>query len=222
MDNKSNRHFLLYLATSNVYNVIMRRTTLEKILNIFHQQSGYARTQDIRNHGIHHSHLNELQNDGTIVKLKHGLYCLSDIGQFNSLKEAQTTIPSGIICLGTALSYYGLSTWDPPEIHIAIPKSRKVKLPEYPPIRLYYFSGVFYTTGILHETTETGVEIQIYDKEKTICDIVRFRKQIGTDIMKEALEEYLKRKDRNLNKLLSYAKNLRISSVMNQYLEVLI
>ena len=40
--------------------------------------------------------------------------------------------------------------------------------------------------------------------------------------MKEALREYLKQKDKNLNKLISYAKFLRVSSVMDQYLEVLI
>lgn len=119
------------------------------------------------------------------------------------------------------LSYYGFSTWDPPEVHVAIPKGRKVVLPDYPPIRLYYFSGIFYETGIIHETTESGVLIQIYDKEKTVCDIVRYRNQIGIDIMKEALSEYLKRKDKNLNKLNSYAKSLKICSVLRQYLEVL-
>lgn len=199
----------------------MRQATRERILRIFHEQSGYARTKDIKRQGIHHSHLNELLENGTIFKLKHGLYCLSDISQFNSLKKAQITIPSGIICLGTALSYYGLSTWDPPEVHIAIPKSRKVKLPDYPPIRLYYFSGVFYETGIVHESTESGVIIQIYDIEKTVCDIVRYRNQIGIDIMKEALREYLKQQDKNLNKLNSYAKTLKIGSILRQYLEVL-
>jgi predicted transcriptional regulator of viral defense system len=199
----------------------MRQATRERILRIFHEQSGYARTKDIKKAGIHHSYLNELLDDGTIFKLKHGLYCLSDISRYNSLKEAQITIPSGIICLGTALSYYGLSTWDPPEVHIAIPKSRKVKLPDYPPIRLYYFSGVFYETGIVNESTDSGVTIQIYAREKTVCDIVRYRNQIGMDIMKEALREYLKQKDKDLNKLNSYAKILKISSVIGQYLEVL-
>jgi predicted transcriptional regulator of viral defense system len=199
----------------------MRQATLDRILRIFHDQSGYARTKDIKRAGIHHSHLNELLENGTIVKLKHGLYCLSDISQFNSLKDAQMTIPSGIICLGTALSYYELSTWDPPEVHIAIPKSRKVKLPDYPPIRLYYFSGVFYEIGIVHEPTESGDTIQIYDKEKTVCDIVRYRNQIGIDIMKEALMEYLKQNDKSLNKLNSYAQTLKIGSILRQYLEVL-
>lgn len=203
----------------------MKQTTRTKILDIFHQKSGHARTKDIKDHGMHHTHLKELLEDGTIIKLKHGLYCLSDLSgysQFSSLKEAQLSVPSGVICLGTALSYYELSTWDPPEIHIAIPRSRKVKSPDYPPIHIYYFSGIFYTTGIVNETIDSNTTIQIYDREKTICDIIRYRNQIGVDIMKESLGEYLRRNDRNLNKLNFYAKDLNIGTVLNQYLEVLL
>jgi hypothetical protein len=72
------------------------------------------------------------------------------------------------------------------------------------------------------ETTESDQHIRIYDLEKCICDLVRFRNRIGIDILKEALGEYLKRRDKDLNKLNSYAKTLKISSVLGQYLEVLI
>jgi len=200
----------------------MKEITREKILEIFRQQSGYARTRDIKEKGIHHSHLTELQKDGTIIKVKHGLFSLSENAQYSSLIESQLSIPDGIICMGSALSFYELSTWDPPDIHIAIPKSRKVKLPDYPPVKLFYFSGDFYKTGITTEKLESGETIQIYDREKTICDVIRYRNKIGIDVMKEALGEYIKSKEKNLNKLNSYTKNLRINSVLRQYLEVLL
>ena len=101
-----------------------------------------------------------------------------DNNQFDAFLEAKLSIPDGVICLGTALSWYGLTTWDPPEIHIAIPKGRKIKLPEYPPVKLFYFSGNFYNYGIADEEIESGDVIKIYDREKTICDIVRYRNKI--------------------------------------------
>ena len=200
----------------------MKQTTRKKILEIFHQQSGYARTRDIIQKGIHHLHLRELQEDGTIIKVKHGLFSLTENSHYSSLFESQLLIPDVIICLGTALSFYNFTTWDPPETHIAIPKSRKVTLPEYPPVKLFYFSGEFYKMGIITEKLETDKTIKIYDREKTICDVIRYRNKIGIDIMKEALGEYIKSRDKNLNKLNSYAKNLKISSVLRQYLEVLL
>ncbi len=57
---------------------------------------------------------------------------------------------------------------DPPEIHIAIRREQRIKLPEYPPIKLCYFSGEFYKTGITTTELESGETVQIYDREKTI------------------------------------------------------
>ena len=199
----------------------MKPEIRERILSQFKQQSGYARTGDILDLGIHNIYLKELEQEGTLIKLKRGLYCLQNLESQSTMVEALITIPDGVICLGTALSYYDLTTWDPPEIHVAIPHGRKVKQPEYPPVKLYYFTGIFYSTGII-ETTESDQHIRIYDLEKCICDLVRFRNRIGIDILKEALGEYLKRRDKDLNKLNSYAKTLKISSVLGQYLEVLI
>ena len=200
----------------------MKPETREKILDIFRKQSGYARTRDIQNRSIHNKYLRELQDDGTIIKIKNGLYSLPETNQYNSLKEAQLAIPEGIICLGTALSHYELTTWDPPEIHIAIRREQRIKLPEYPPVKLFYFSGEFYKTGITTTELESGETVQIYDREKTICDVIRFRNKIGIDIIKEALGEYIKSRNKNLNKLNAYAKDLKISSVLRQYLEVLL
>jgi predicted transcriptional regulator of viral defense system len=199
----------------------MKPEIRERILEQFKQQSGYARTRDILGLGIHNIYLKELEKEGTITKIKRGLYCLQNLESQSTKAEALLTIPGGVLCLGTALSYYDLTTWEPPEIHVAIPHGRKVKQPEYPPIKLFYFTGVFYSTGIV-EAKESGQLIRIYDIEKCICDLVRFRNRIGIDILKEALGEYLKRRDKDLNKLNTYSKTLKINSVLSQYLEVLI
>lgn len=64
--------------------------------------------------------------------------------------------------------------------------------------------------------------MKVYDLEKTICDIVRFRNAIGHDVAVEALRGYLKKPDRNIQKLLEYAKVLRMEGSLRQYLEVLL
>ena len=196
--------------------------TRRRILQVFKEHSGYARTRDVRSRGIHHKYLQELVEEGSIIKLRHGLYSLAEIDDYAVLYEALLTIPDGIICVGTALAYYELTTWNPPDIHIAIIRGRKVVLPDYPPIQLYHISAEIISIGRTEIEIERGNPITIYDKERTVCDAVRFRNRLGIDIMKESLSEYLKRRDKDLNRLTTYAKNLKISSVLNQYLEVLI
>ena len=67
-----------------------------------------------------------------------------------------------------------------------------------------------------------GYNIKIYDVEKTICDCIRYRNKIGIDIVKESLHEYVSRNDKDLNKLMIYAKKCRVYNVLKQYLEVII
>lgn len=62
----------------------------------------------------------------------------------------------------------------------------------------------------------------MYDKEKTICDLVYYRNRIGQDIVREALDKYISSKDRNIQKLMRYSEKLRVSAIMKKYLEVLL
>ena len=65
-------------------------------------------------------------------------------------------------------------------------------------------------------------QFRIYDIEKTVVDIVFFREKIGIEETKEVLINYLRRSDRDLNRLLRYAELLKCSDVLKTYLEVLV
>ncbi len=65
-------------------------------------------------------------------------------------------------------------------------------------------------------------EFQIYDIEKTVVDIVFYREKVGIEETREILINYLKRKDRNLNRLLKYAELMKCDKVLRHYLEMLI
>jgi predicted transcriptional regulator of viral defense system len=69
--------------------------------------------------------------------------------------------------------------------------------PDYPPIKVLYFAEKQYKTGV-KEISIQGNIIKIYDLEKTICDCIRYRNKIGIDIVKEALNEYIKKKEKNV------------------------
>jgi hypothetical protein len=56
--------------------------------------------------------------------------------------------------------------------------------------------------------------------EKSVCDALRYRNKIGIDVSAEILRNYLSRKERNITRLTSYAKSMRIAGVLNNYLEI--
>jgi hypothetical protein len=62
----------------------------------------------------------------------------------------------------------------------------------------------------------------IYDVEKTVCDMIFYRNKLGFEPAIEVLKNYVKRPDRNINKLMEYAKKLRCAKLLREYLEVMV
>ena len=62
--------------------------------------------------------------------------------------------------------------------------------------------------------------IPIFDIERSVCDAIKYRNKVGIDVMAEILQNYLRRPDRNISRLMDYASKLRIRKTLNQYLEV--
>ncbi|PLR84695.1 type IV toxin-antitoxin system AbiEi family antitoxin domain-containing protein [Bacillus sp. V33-4] len=196
----------------------------EKIENIFERQKGFAKTKDFINEGISNYYIRKLEAQGDIIRIKQGLYRHSKYEgeQQDEIVEVSKIIPKGVICLLSALAYHGLTTYNPWEYQVAIYRgAKKPTLPNYPPIKIIYFSETQYQYGI-DEIEIDGNKVKIYNREKTICDIIRYRKKIGIDIMKEGLRNYLQRPEKNLTKLVDCAEKLRIKTVLLKYLEVLL
>lgn len=58
--------------------------------------------------------------------------------------------------------------------------------------------------------------------ERTICDILRDRNNQDPAIINDSIKRYFSRKEKDLNKLMKYAKELRIETVLRTYSEVLL
>ena len=82
-------------------------------------------------------------------------------------------------------------------------------------------------TNFLPDSVDVAIErkkkvITLADwPEKTVVDIIYYRNKIGIEETSEVLRNYLKRKDRNTDKLFTYAKQLRCEKIVRTYLEVL-
>ena len=195
----------------------------EKIIKVFKINNGYARSKDILAEGIHPRDIKNILDKGLIIKVKNGLYKLTDIPVISnqSFIDLARAVPEGVICLLSALSYYELTTFNPSIISMAIyRKSWRPKI-EYPPVEFYYFSTKQFEAGI-NEIKIKPHKVRIYCPEKTICDCFRYRNKLGLDIAKEGLSEYLKQKDRNLEKLVEYAEICRVKPLLQTWLNAMI
>ncbi len=195
----------------------------ERIHKVFKKHKGFARTKDILAAGIHSRDIKGVRDAGQITRVKRGLYRLTNIPLISNqgFIDLARAIPGGIICLLSALSYYELTTFNPSVISMAICRGSREPKIEYPPVEFYHFSKKQFEAGI-NKIKIKGHEIRIYNPEKTICDCFRYRNKLGLDIAKEGLSEYLKRKDRDLEKLLDYAEICRIKPLLQTWLNAMI
>ena len=195
----------------------------ERIYKVFKKHNGFARTKNILSAGIHSRDVKRARDAGQIIRVKRGLYRLTNIPLIShqGFIDLAYVVPEGVICLLSALSYYELTTFNPSVISMAICRGSREPKIEYPPVEFYHFSKKQFKAGI-SKTKIKGHEISIYNPEKTICDCFRYRNKLGLDIAKEGLSEYLKRKDRNLEKLLEFAEICRIKPLLQTWLNAMI
>lgn len=185
----------------------------KKARSIFEAQHGYATAKD-----IHKRVLKKLLDDHLVQRIKRGLYRWNELADGTD-EEAEVCrlVPAGVLCLFSAWHFHDLTTFVPHEYHLAIEKSTKVRLPEFPPIKLYYRDKTNYALGIV----DTGL-LRVYDLEKSVCDAVKYRNKTGMDTLSEVLKNYLQRPDKNLDRLLKYAKLLRVEQTLNELLLILL
>ena len=153
---------------------------------------------------------------GDLVRIKRGVYA-KEIDLADTMIDIEAVVPGGILCMFSAWEHYGLTTQIPQQFDIAIKRGRKVILPKYPAIKLHNLSDTALNLGVTTENI-SGYRVKIFDIEKSVCDAVKFRNKIGIDVCIEIIKSYLKRSDRNISKLMKYARTLRVAKILDMYL----
>jgi predicted transcriptional regulator of viral defense system len=197
---------------------------MEPILTYIKKSGGFARMKDLKKQSFHPREIARLVQIGELEKVKPGLYRLASLQPERNVNlsfvEICRAAPRGIICLASALAHHELVSFVPSEIQVALPLSAKPPRITYPPTHFFFFPERFYTPGTEQIETKAGV-VRIYNAEKSICDLFRYRKRLGEDLALEALKTYLRRKDSDLNALVEYARICQVKSIMLPYLKAL-
>ena len=196
---------------------------MHPVIKYLKAHKGYARMKEMKASGIHTREIQRVVDTSRVIKVKPGLYRLAELqpNESNGLVEVRLAMPKAVICLSSALSFHECTTFVPTMISYAIPRSDKPIKLSCPPVESYYFSKAQYKAGIEHRETKAGL-IRIYGIEKTVCDCFRFRNKLGEDLALEGLKEYLWRRDRDLNKLIKFAKICRVKSIIAQYVKAIV
>jgi predicted transcriptional regulator of viral defense system len=162
-----------------------------------------------------------MARDGSLQKLRPGIYRPTDRSTVahQDLADACLAVPEVVICLVSALSYYGLTTTIPGETWIAIPKTSWVPKMTFP-TRIVRLGMEAHAAGV-EKVKIGGVTVRIYCQAKTVDDALRFRDKIGVEVAFEALKTFL-RKGGSPDELIRWEGVCRIKTMLRRYLSVLL
>ena len=150
------------------------------------------------------------------------LFCLNI--DFCSYKYFSYRIPKGIFSHETAAYLQGLSTRMPLVYVMTVKVGDNVSRVKSARdnIVFKYVKKDYYDIGKITIICHFGREISVYDKERTILDIIKDKDRIDAQVFSEAIKSYFAGKEKNLLKLLKYAIKMNMEQALKQYTEVLL
>lgn len=104
--------------------------------------------------------------------------------------DIDTIVKCSILCLWSAWNIHNLTTSMPQAFHIAISRGRKVRVPAFPQIEIHHYTEKILNVGVMKMNFD-GFTINVYDVERSVCDAVKFKNKIGTDVCSEIISNYL-------------------------------
>lgn len=190
---------------------------MEKYREIIEKNNGIIFANKLESYNMDRHILRKLVESGLLVKIEHGIYASPDknVNEFWLLGEKYK---NGIFSHNTALYFYGMTDRTPLKIDMTFPSNNRVKNDL---LDVHYIKKEYHDIGLTKLKLQDNSVIRVYDVERTICDIIRDRNKIDLQIFNTAMNEYMKRKDKNFIILAEYAKMFKIEKILKQYMEVL-
>ena len=196
---------------------------IEVVKKIVKYNSGIAKTTDFVSEGLSNYDVSTLYKEGYIERIRHGYYQLAEEGDIKEEQILASLLPESIVCMESALFYYGYSDFVPRQWSIAVPRTfsrSKLKFDSLA-LKVYFIQPSLFKIGKTNENFN-GVQLAVYDRERTICDCFKYRNKLDNEIFNKALKAYAADEKKNLNNLSIYAKEMRVYKRLMDVMEVLL
>ncbi len=200
--------------------MVQKEKNIEILRKKAKQNNGVLFTKELKELGIRREILSSLVESGVLVHIKRGVYIFANdiIDEYYLL---QLNAPNSIYSLGTALYFHGYSNRVPNIISLTVKKGYNTHRIKNAKIRFKYDKHELFELGLEEIKSPQGMVVRCYNIERTICDIIKNKKDIDPQIFSDALNQYFKNQNINSRRLMEYAKKLKIENEIFKYIEVL-
>ena len=192
-----------------------------RIINNLSQQD-LIRTSELNGLSVYSKEISELVKGGYIERVKQGYYRIVEHTEAHSeAKLISQLYPDGIICMVSALFYYGYSDRTPINWDIAIDRNTsKARFNiDYPYVKPYYIDKAHLEYGVTQGQYEDCV-LKIFDRDRLICECIKHENKMDREIYNKAIINYINDSQKNVTNLLEYAKKRNVHKKVRERIGV--
>jgi len=189
--------------------------------NLIKKNDGLILTKELKEEDIPREYLSIFLEEDKLERIKRGVYTTPDTfsDEMYIIQQKNTRL---IYSHETALYLHDLTDRDPLEYTATAPYGYHNPYLKDENIKVHTVKKEFHLLGVMEKETIYGRKIKVYNKERTICDILKDRNNIDISTVNGAIRKYLNSKDKDIHLLLKYGDKLKIGSVLRKYLEMFV
>jgi len=182
---------------------------------------GVITTNQVDENNIHREYLRALIRQGKLERVAYGVYITPDVWEDKMLIH-QLRKKKMIYSHETALFMNELTDREPLAYSVTVPFGYNDSRLKKEGLIVHSVKKELLELGASTKKTAFGNDVKVYDPERSICDLIRDRNNQDQAIITDALKRYVIKKDKDLNKLITFAGKFRVAKILNTYLEVLL
>lgn len=192
-----------------------------RINNIIKKNNGIITASEVAEESIDSWYLTDMVRKGELERVTRGVYFDSSYDNYDELYFFQLQNKVCIYSYQTALYLHGLTERLPFINEVTVYQGYNTwRIKDK--VIAHRVKKEWYEVGITEIKTEIGNTVTVYDMERTLCDIVRDRKNQDPEIFSKAWNLYLKKDNKDIWKLRKYANIFGISKQIEDILEVIV
>lgn len=200
---------------------MLHESDIKYARKLFNQHHYIMTTADLTKAKLYYADIKQLLDEGFIERVRRGYYHWIDDQGESEIVIINSLFPDAVLCMETALFYYKYSDRNPAEWSFAIDRnvSKQRTNIDYPFIKTYRVEPKLVALGETEGEID-GQKVRIYDRDRTICDVLRNMNKMDKEIFNKAIQGYVKDPKKNVPSLMEYAKVLRVQRKVKELIGV--
>lgn len=196
-------------------------TDFQKLEELANADGGVLTTAAAASAGISKTVLANFISKNEYERVSLGVYLSPDAWRDDAYL-LQLRCPQVVFSHDSALFYHDLTDREPLQFTVTAKTGYNPTHLTSDGVKVYTVKKELFPLGVTTAETSFGHRVQVYDMERTICDVLRSRNSMETQVFQDALKQYARRRDKNLHNLMDYASKFHVEKLVRQYMGVLL